>query len=192
MKKTMNVSMELFYIMLVKCGFKKCAVTTQNTNVYVNEDAEFLVVKSIYMAGATQMVEYYMTNTKYNRSTAKNNAGYYVVKFDKVYTIHSLVAKAFLGDRPDGYEIDHVSGDKSDNTMRNLEYVTHKENMRRHYAKCPHTTHIYRGRYMASTETYTDENGQKIKMSKQDYVNMLATTRGKTAALRAAKRLGLN
>lgn len=191
MKKTMNMCEDLFIEMLRKDGFKKCAATTQRTNVYVNEEAEFLVVKSVYMAGATPMVEYYLTNARYDRATAKTNAGYYVVKFDKVYTIHSLVAKAFLGERPEGYEIDHISGDKSDNTMRNLEYVTHKENMRRHYTKHPHTTHAYHGRYMASTETYTDGNGVKQKMAPQDYVDMLAVTKGKTAALRAAKRLGL-
>lgn len=191
MKKTMNACADTFMEMLRKDGFKKCATTVHQTPVYVNADAEFLVVKSKYAAGATQMVEYYMTNARYDRVTAKNNAGYFVVKFDKVYTIHGLVAKAFLGERPDGFEIDHISGDKSDNTMRNLEYVTHQENMRRHYTKHPHTTHAYHGRYMAATETYTDGDGNKQKMSPQDYVDLVATTKGKAAALKAAKRLGL-
>lgn len=191
MKKTMNACKDTFMEMLRKGGFKKCATTTQHTPVYVNEYAEFLVVKSNYEAGATPMVEYYFTNARYARTTAKNNAGYYVVKFDKVYTIHGLVAKAFLGERPDGFEIDHVSGDKSDNSMRNLEYVTHQENMRRHYTKHPHTTHAYHGRYVASTNTYTDDDGNKTKMSPQDYVDLVATTKGKSAALKAAKRLGL-
>lgn len=44
------------------------------------------------------------------------------------YAIHVLVARAFLGE-PDGREVNHISADKSDNSLRNLEYVTHQENM---------------------------------------------------------------
>ena len=42
--------------------------------------------------------------------------------------IHVLVAELFLGDRPDGMQIDHIDGDKSNNCLENLEYVTPKEN----------------------------------------------------------------
>lgn len=44
--------------------------------------------------------------------------------------IHSLVALAFLGPRPPGYHVNHKSGDKSDNRLENLEYVTLEENLR--------------------------------------------------------------
>lgn len=46
-------------------------------------------------------------------------------------TVHSLVAAAFLGPRPIGLSIDHVSGVKTDNRAVNLEYVTASENMLR-------------------------------------------------------------
>ena len=49
----------------------------------------------------------------------------------QVVTVHCLVAYSFLGPRPEGFEIDHVNGDPSDNRACNLEYVTREENLRR-------------------------------------------------------------
>jgi hypothetical protein len=43
--------------------------------------------------------------------------------------VHSLVAIAFIGPRPMGYEVNHINGIKSDNRPENLEYVTREENM---------------------------------------------------------------
>jgi hypothetical protein len=45
--------------------------------------------------------------------------------------VHSLVAAAFLGPRPhDKREINHRNGNKHDNVVGNLEYVTRQENKR--------------------------------------------------------------
>lgn len=49
-------------------------------------------------------------------------------------TVHSLVALAFLGPRPEGYDIDHRNTDKRDNRLSNLEYVTKSENKKREHA----------------------------------------------------------
>lgn len=46
------------------------------------------------------------------------------------FTVHSLVAEAFIGPRPDGMDINHKNGDKKDNRPENLEYVTRAENIR--------------------------------------------------------------
>ena len=43
--------------------------------------------------------------------------------------VATLVAEAFLGTKPTGTEIDHVDGDKLNNTPENLRYVTHRENV---------------------------------------------------------------
>jgi len=45
--------------------------------------------------------------------------------------VHKLVALAFIGERPKGYDIDHVNGNRLDNRAINLEYVTHEENINR-------------------------------------------------------------
>lgn len=44
--------------------------------------------------------------------------------------VHCLVARAFIGDRPKGYSINHKNGIKTDNRAENLEYLTRVENMR--------------------------------------------------------------
>jgi hypothetical protein len=45
--------------------------------------------------------------------------------------VPGLVMEAFVGPRPKGFETDHVNGNKADNRLCNLEYVTKKENLRR-------------------------------------------------------------
>ena len=45
-------------------------------------------------------------------------------------SVHSLVALAFIGPRPDGKQINHINGRKTSNQYLNLEYVTPQENSR--------------------------------------------------------------
>lgn len=44
--------------------------------------------------------------------------------------IHRIVAEAFLGERPKGMTINHIDGDKTNNNVSNLEYLSNKENIR--------------------------------------------------------------
>lgn len=44
--------------------------------------------------------------------------------------VHTLVARAFLGRRPDGMTINHMNGVKTDNRPANLEYCTLADNIR--------------------------------------------------------------
>lgn len=43
--------------------------------------------------------------------------------------VHTLVAAAFLGERPVGYEVRHLDNDPQNNRATNLAYGTHVENM---------------------------------------------------------------
>ena len=53
----------------------------------------------------------------------------------KCLEVHQLVALAFL-EKPDGdFEIDHRDGNKLNNHVSNLEWVTHGENLRRAYER---------------------------------------------------------
>lgn len=51
----------------------------------------------------------------------------------KTKSVHRLVATAFLGPCPDGYECSHLDGDSSNNAVTNLCWETHKENVARQF-----------------------------------------------------------
>src|SRR4051812_22777189 len=42
----------------------------------------------------------------------------------RVRSVHRLVAEAFIGSRPRGYDLNHKNGEITDNRPENLEYVT--------------------------------------------------------------------
>lgn len=65
----------------------------------------------------------------------KDNCGYPVVKLYKesksrVYSVHRVVLLAFMGHPQQGQEARHLDGDQTNNTLRNLRWGSHTENMR--------------------------------------------------------------
>lgn len=46
----------------------------------------------------------------------------------KNFTIHRSVARAFIGECPEGLQVNHMDGNKLNNDVSNLEYVTNREN----------------------------------------------------------------
>ena len=66
-----------------------------------------------------------------------NSSGYLLIdlhdpisKTSKTYQVHRLVAKAYIpNDDLDRDYVNHKNGDKTDNDVSNLEWVTHKENI---------------------------------------------------------------
>lgn len=76
-----------------------------------------------------------LSNREHLLAPRVKNSGYLFVSLSKSNKrqnayIHHLVAYAFVGARPDGYDINHVDGNKLNNAAINLEYVTRTENMR--------------------------------------------------------------
>lgn len=47
--------------------------------------------------------------------------------------VHRLVAEAFFGPPPEDQEVNHKNGNPSDNRIKNLEWVTHSENLHHAY-----------------------------------------------------------
>lgn len=70
------------------------------------------------------------------------------------FRVHKLIADAFHGPCPDGFEINHKDGNRANNRPDNLEYVTRSDNHR----------HAYRvlGR-KNNTRRFTDEQIAKIR-----------------------------
>ncbi len=54
--------------------------------------------------------------------------GLYLNNIELKYLVHRLIALAFLGECPEGKEVNHIDGVKAHNWVTNLEYVTRSEN----------------------------------------------------------------
>jgi len=48
----------------------------------------------------------------------------------RTHTVHELVARAFIGPRPEGADIDHIDSSRRNNLPSNLRYASHEANMR--------------------------------------------------------------
>ena len=99
--------------------------TEGNLVVSINGDILKRYPKSYRYGGRKDYYEYVHPK--------QNVAGYLQVNVPIRGTttlVHRLVAEAFL-DNPQGYtEIDHLNRNKLDNSVANLRWVTHSENMR--------------------------------------------------------------
>lgn len=51
----------------------------------------------------------------------------------KSMTVHYFVTLAFYGEKPNGIEVNHKNGIKTDNSISNLEYCTRSENINHGY-----------------------------------------------------------
>jgi hypothetical protein len=76
-------------------------------------------------SGKTQVLKPAASNDGYLKTVLLNNEGVY-----KSWTVHLFVCLAFYGDKPKGLEINHMDGVKTNNSINNLEYCTHQENVK--------------------------------------------------------------
>ena len=69
-----------------------------------------------------RLLKPYITTKGYTQVCIYNDT----IKIKK--NVHILVMEAFVGERPNGYEIDHINRMRDDNRLNNLRYCTRSEN----------------------------------------------------------------
>lgn len=100
--------------------------------------------------GNVMSLNYQNTKRAKIMSPVKHHLGYLLVHLgqNKIKMVHTLVAEAFIPN-PDGKKfVNHIDGNKSNNKVSNLEWVTSKENMNhaiRTGLRDPHKNNIQKG-----------------------------------------------
>jgi len=75
-------------------------------------------------------VQYYRTKNFHPKPNVHSNYPR-MCNFIGAPYCHILVAKAWIGPRPEGCELDHLNGITTDNRAENLQWVTRQENEKR-------------------------------------------------------------
>lgn len=115
--------------------------SVENVLIYTDEEfrevPDFHFIFSISEECCGKFIRYAVSNygKVYDRKESKflsyvDNDSYYSVELNhKLFLVHYLVAKLFLGEKPlDKDVIRHLNGNSYDNRSSNLQYGTHKEN----------------------------------------------------------------
>ena len=84
--------------------------------------------------------------------------------------VHDLVAYTFIGSRPTGYFINHIDGNGTNNYVKNLEYVTPRQNVL-HTIKLNH--HAY-GVYTRQAKLSARQVSSILKMNRKKQYGTLA------------------
>ena len=111
----------------------------------------------------------------------KSSGGYLSISLckdgkDKHYAIHRLVMLAFVGECPDGMEVNHIDENKHNNALSNLEYLTSQDNCNhgtrnerialsnKHPKSKSHCANISKGR---RGMIFTEEHKRNISIAKK-------------------------
>jgi hypothetical protein len=90
-------------------------------NYFISNDGQ---LKKIYKNGVELIKSSYVHRNKYKRVNMSNKDGV------KYFSLHRLVALAFIENTLNKEDVNHIDGDKLNNNVNNLEWVTRKENIK--------------------------------------------------------------
>ena len=70
-----------------------------------------------------------------DRKFALSDGGYHRTSFGSTHTpkthfVHNVIALCYLGEKPEGYQTDHINAIRTDNRVENLQYLTMCQNTR--------------------------------------------------------------
>jgi len=71
-----------------------------------------------------------------DRKFTLNHQGYYQLKIGKTGKVkkpyvHGVIALCYLGEKPDGFQVDHINNIPTDNRLENLQYLPKIDNDRK-------------------------------------------------------------
>lgn len=126
--------------------------------------SEYENLYQVSNCGRIKSLNYRRTGKEQILKQATNKDGYKFVSLrkngkGKTFTVHRLVAKAFIPSIENKVEINHIDCDKTNNCVSNLEWCTHKENTDYRDLKNPKT--------WISNKHLTKEEVDMIKREKQ-------------------------
>lgn len=76
----------------------------------------------------------------------------------KKFRVHRLVAQAFISNPNNLKTVDHINGDKEDNNVNNLQWLSNGDNLEKYWERhrksvvCVENGIVYRSAYQAATE----------------------------------------
>lgn len=136
--------------------------------VWVSREGKVIELKAVDDSGYDKI--YYWIEP----SISINNIGYAQLGVNgRVTLVHRLVAKAYIPNPDNLREVNHIDGDKLNNNVENLEWISHSENMKAAWKNGQFKnagSHNIHGKYYRSTGTLTMPDGKKIQMSLAEYI----------------------
>lgn len=100
---------------------------------------------------STSEIKKQSTNPKgYKYMTLRNNG------HERSWRVHRLVMLAFEGKCPQGKEVNHIDGNKTNNNLSNLEYVTSKQNRQ-------HAVYVIKTALLGTKNGRSKLNDEKVR-----------------------------
>ena len=123
-----------------------------------------------------------------------NAGGYKLVSVGgKTVLLHRIMAMTWVPNPDPEHltEVQHISTRghfKRNNSADNLKWATRKDNMQKYFkSDAYHKEHKNYGKYFEKTQTYHTPDGQKIKMTFEEYLQFVKDNRGQVAYNRILK-----
>lgn len=89
----------------------------RNSPYYATEDGKILNLEKKIELNPSRTGKYYRINAAYG--------------LNKKFLVHRMVWEAFNGPIPENVDIDHIDGDQSNNSLNNLQILSHSENLKK-------------------------------------------------------------